>query len=88
MPGAMSISVASLTFQFRVDDWPRSMVAGSAVNRTVGFGGGGAGVTTGGGGGGGGGAGTGFLQPVAIRNRDSANSTRLTFRLFILNFAS
>jgi uncharacterized spore protein YtfJ len=65
---SMEMLPASVTFQVSVDDWPRSIDEGSAVNAvTLGAGGGGGGgagfSTTGAGGGGGGGAF--FLQPAA-----------------------
>jgi len=58
--------LASVTLQLSVDDWPRSIDDGSAVNAVMlGAGGGGGGCTTGAGGGGGGGGGAFFLQPPA-----------------------
>jgi hypothetical protein len=71
----MDISVALLMDQLNVDDWPRSMVDGSAVKllmvarETLGA------VAASCGGGGGGGGGTFFLQPgatTAIVNTSSA----------------
>jgi hypothetical protein len=58
--------LASVAVQVSVDDWPRSIDEGSAVNDVMlgAAGGGGAGAATGGGGGGGGG-GAFFLQPAA-----------------------
>jgi hypothetical protein len=87
-PGAIEVSVALLTDHRSVEDWPRSIVEGSALNCEIaGFGGGGGGGFTGGGGGGGGGA-TGFLHPDANRNRENPNNRMLILRFFILNFAS
>jgi len=66
MPLSMEVLLALVTFQVNVDDWPRSIDEGSAVNAVMvgAAGGGGAGFSTGGGGGGGGG-GAFFLQPAA-----------------------
>jgi hypothetical protein len=87
--GLIVTSVASLTVHRSVEDCPRSMVEGSAVNCTVGaFGGGGASVCAGGGGGGGGGGAAFFLQPAANRNIDNAKSAMLILLLFILYLAS
>jgi hypothetical protein len=63
---SMETLVASDTFQLRVDDWPRSIEEGSAVNDVTpgAAGGGGAGTSFTGGGGGGGGAAF-FLHPAA-----------------------
>jgi hypothetical protein len=58
--------VASEMVQFNVDDWPRSIDDGSAVNElTPGAGVGAGAETAAGGGGGGGGGGAFFLQPAA-----------------------
>lgn len=82
------MSVALLTDHRSVEDWPRSIVDGSATNCEIaGFGGGGAGFGFGGGGGGGGGGGS-FLHPAATRNRENPNNEMLILRLFILTFAS
>ena len=76
----MVMSVAPVTDQLKVDDWPRSIVEGSAVKLLiVGFEileGGGADVVFDGGGGGGGG-GVFFLQPGANAINVSANSNAL-----------
>ena len=85
IPGAIETSVASLTDQRKLADWPRSMVPGSTENCRAGLGGGG-GVGVGvAGGGGGGGAGTGFLQPAANRIKETESNTALIFRLVIVN---
>jgi len=84
---SMEMLVASVTFQLNVDDWPRSIDEGSAVNAaTVGAagGGGGAGFSTGGGGGGGGG-GAFFLQPAANIANVRQMPMVLIFRLFNMN---
>jgi hypothetical protein len=73
------MSVALLMDQLRVDDWPRSIVDGSAVKLLI------AGRSTlatvsaaaGAGGGGGGGGGTFFLHPEANAISTSANNTAL-----------
>jgi hypothetical protein len=75
--------------QRKVEDWPRWMVLGSAVNwLTVGaLGAGGAGVgagCTGGGGGGGGGAV--FLHPAAHIASASAIPITVIFRLLNMNY--
>jgi hypothetical protein len=84
------MSVASLTSQRKVADCPRSMVLGSAVNAEIlgALGGGGISFTSGLGGGGGGGGGAFFLQPSAIKNRETASNATLMFRLLILKLAS
>jgi hypothetical protein len=83
------MSVASLTSQRNVADWPRSMALGSAEKEIPGaLGGGGTSFTSGLGGGGGGGGGAFFLQPAATRNRETASIATLMFRLLILKLAS
>jgi hypothetical protein len=70
----MDMSVAPLMDQLNVDDWPFSMVDGSAVKLLM------AGLITGAGGvgleagGGGGGGGTFFLHPGASTNNVSTSS--------------
>jgi hypothetical protein len=74
MPWSIDISVAPLIDQLKVDDWPLSMVEGSAVKllmtglATVGA------VTGAEAGGGGGGGGTFFLHPGANTNKLSTSS--------------
>jgi len=80
-----------VTSQRKVEDWPRWMEVGSAVNwATVGALGAGAGggTTTGAGGGGGGGGGAFFLQPAANIASESAIQMTPIFRLLNMNFAS
>jgi hypothetical protein len=76
-PLSMDMSVAPLMDQLKVDDWPRSMVVGSAeklaITGLATLGGGGV-VLVATGGGGGGGGGTFFLQPDANRNRISSSN--------------
>jgi hypothetical protein len=81
---SMEMLVASVTFQFKVDDWPRSMDEGSAANAATVGAAGGAGVSTftGGGGGGGAGGGTFFLQPAANIANVRQMPMVLIFRLF------
>jgi hypothetical protein len=75
------------TVQLSIDDWPRTMDAGSAPNWVTdgagGGGGGAGGVTTGGGGGGG--AWTFFLHPPANIARESAKVMRVICRLLNMN---
>ncbi len=78
-----------VTSQRRVDDWPRWMELGSAVNCAIvgaGGGGGGGGGCTGGGGGGGGG--TFFLHPPANIASETARQITVIFRLLNMNIAS
>jgi hypothetical protein len=79
-----------LTSHRRVEDWPRWMEVGSALNwatvGATGFTGSGAGAAAGGGGGGGGGAF--FLQPAANIASDSAIQRTIHFRLLNMNYAS
>ena len=79
--------VAPVTFQFSVDDWPRSIDVGSAVNdaTTGAAGGGGAGCSTGAGGGGGGGGGAFFLQPAANIASVRQIPIEVILRLFSMN---
>jgi hypothetical protein len=83
----MEMALASVTFQFSVDDWPRSIDEGSAVNAVMlgaAGGGGGAGCSfTGIGGGGGGGAF--FLQPAANIANVRQMPMLLILRLFNMN---
>ncbi len=78
------------TSQRKVEDWPRWIEVGSAVNCEMvgGLGAGGFVVSTGWGGGGGGGGGAFFLQPAA--NIASASVIQMTviFRLLNMNNAS
>jgi hypothetical protein len=87
MPLSIATLPASVTFQLSVDDWPRSIDDGSAVNEVIlgaGGGGGGAGFSaTGGGGGGGGGAF--FLQPAANIANVRQMPMVLILRLFNMN---
>ncbi|HWC00720.1 MAG TPA: hypothetical protein VG672_28635 [Bryobacteraceae bacterium] len=70
-----------------MEDWPRSIELGSALNCTiVGFAGG-AGFSAGGGGGGGGG-GTFFLQPAANNAKRIPIQMTLICRFLNMNFAS
>jgi hypothetical protein len=79
-----------LTSQRSVEDWPRWMEVGSALNcatvGATGFTGAGAGAGAGGGGGGGGGAF--FLQPAANIANESAIQRTVNFRLLNMNIAS
>jgi hypothetical protein len=85
----MAILVASPTPQFRVEDWPRSIDVGSAVNElTVGAAGGGAGAGAGAGAGGGGGGGAFFLQPAANIDNIRQMPMVLILRLFNMNSKS
>jgi len=80
-----------VTSQRKVEDWPRWMEVGSAVNwDTVGARGGtGLGASgAGAGGGGGGGGGAFFLQPAANIASESAIQMTPIFRLLNMNFAS
>src|SRR5215475_13400209 len=79
-----------LTSQRKVEDWPRWIDVGSALNcDTVGAaGGGGAGAGAGAGGGGGGGGGAFFLQPAANIASESAIQMTVNFRLLNMNIAS
>jgi hypothetical protein len=80
-----------VTSQRNVDDCPRWMEVGSAVNcATVGaLGAGGLAVSaTGAGGGGGGGGGAFFLQPAENIASDRAIPTAAIFRFLNMNFAS
>ena len=74
--------VAFATAQRKVDDWPRSIEAGSAVNVSMrggcGFGGGGGGASTIGAGGGGGAAATFFLHPAVASKSVAANTVALS----------
>jgi hypothetical protein len=85
-----TLVTAPVTSQRNVDDWPRWIELGSAVNcATVGAAGGGAaGGAAGGGGGGGGGAGTFFLHPVAKIASANARQMTYNFRLLNMNIAS
>jgi hypothetical protein len=76
-----------VTVQLIVDDWPRTIALGSAVNCvTAGAGGGGGGGGTSTlGGGGGGGAGAFFLQPPANITSESANVISVICRLLNMN---
>jgi uncharacterized membrane protein len=84
---SMEMLLALVTFQLSVDDWPRSIDEGSAVNAAmVGAAGGGGGVTTAtGGGGGGGGGGAFFLQPAANIANVRQIPMVLIFRLSNMN---
>src|SRR5579864_5616362 len=79
--------VAFATLHRKVDDWPRSMVAGSAANVSMrggcglGAGGGGGGCSTFGGGGGA--AATFFLHPAVARKSVAANTAALSVLRFI-----
>ena len=74
----MLVSVELLTDQRSVDDWPGSILLGSAVKLLMtGLETDGVGGSVRDGGGGGGGGGTGFLQPDANTNNVSASSTAL-----------
>jgi hypothetical protein len=79
-----------VTSQRRVEDWPRWMFVGSALNCATdgaegGGGGGGGGVTTGAGAGGGA---TFFLQPPAKMASDNASPITVNFRLLSMNILS
>ncbi len=78
--------VAFATDQRKVDDWPRSIEAGSAAKVSMrggwGLGGGGGGLDFGAGGGGGAAA-TFFLHPAAARKSVAANTAALSVLLFI-----
>jgi hypothetical protein len=77
------------TSQRNVEDWPRWIELGSAVNEaTVGAEGFGAGAGAGAGAGGGGGGGAFFLQPAANIASIIARPTQLIFRLLNMNYAS
>jgi len=84
---SMATLVAFVTFQVRVDDWPRSIDEGSAANDAmVGAAGAGGGATVGvGGGGGGGGGGAFFLQPAANIANVRQRPMVLIFRLSNMN---
>jgi uncharacterized membrane protein len=84
---SMEMLVASVTVQFSVDDWPRSIDEGSAANAVMlGAAGGGGGVTAAGaGGGGGGGGGAFFLQPAANIANNMLKQKILIFRLSNMN---
>ena len=77
--------VALATLHRKVDDWPRSMVAGSASNVAMrggwGFGGGGGGGLDRRGGGGGGAAATFFLHPAVASKSVAANTAALSVLL-------
>jgi hypothetical protein len=84
---SIDVLVASVTVQVSVDDCPRSIDEGSAVNEpTVGAdGGGGAGAGAGAGAGGGGGGGAFFLHPARNIARNRLKQTIVIFRLFNIN---
>src|SRR5512142_1419848 len=85
----MVMLVAFATDQRKVDDWPRSIEAGSAENVSMrggcGFGGGG-GASTLGAGGGGGAAATFFLHPEATSKSVAANTVAPSVLTFIRIF--
>lgn len=84
-----TLVVSPAISQRKVEDWPRWMVLGSAVNwLTVGALGAGAGlgVSTGCGGGGGGGGGAFFLHPAANIASASAIPITVIFRLLNMNY--
>jgi hypothetical protein len=85
-----TLVTAPETCQRRVEDWPRCMVPGSAVNCVIpGAGGGGGGGTgAGAGAGGGGGGGTFFLQPEANIASEHAKQMIVIFLLPNMNIAS
>ena len=87
MPLSIKVLVAPVTLQFSVDDWPRSIDVGSAVNdaTTGAAGGGGAGCSTGAGGGGGGGGGAFFLQAAANMASVRQIPIEVILRLFSMN---
>jgi hypothetical protein len=77
------------TSQRNVEDWPRWIVLGSAVNEaTVGAAGLGGGGASGFAAGGGGGGGAFFLHPAANIASTIASATQLIFRLLNMNYAS
>jgi hypothetical protein len=73
-----------------VDDWPRWIDAGSAVNCVIcgAAGGGGVAAAGAGGGGGGGGGGTFFLQPAPTSAKASAIAMTINFHLLNMNIFS
>jgi hypothetical protein len=76
-----------VTSQRKVEDWPRWMLDGSAVNcETTGAAGGGGVSFTGAGGGGGGGGGAFFLQPAANIINNNAIPTNVMFRLLNMKY--
>ena len=82
IPLLMETSSAPSTTQRRVEDWPRSIVEGSATRVAIV----GAGTTLSStGGGGGGGAGMRFLHPPAASNRARANKLNAMYRLVIFS---
>jgi hypothetical protein len=87
-----TLDTSPVTSQRRVEDWPRWMAVGSAVNwETTGAGllGGGAGaLSTGAGGGGGGGGGAFFLQPAANIASENAIARTVILRFLNMNIAS
>jgi hypothetical protein len=82
--------VCPVTVHRSVDDWPRWIDAGSAVNWVIcGAAGAGGGVTgAGAGGGGGGGGGTFFLQPAPTSANASAIPMTVNFHLLNMNILS
>ena len=88
IPLSMEMLLASVTFQLKVEDWPRSIEEGSATNRVMlGAAGGGAGAAAGGGGGGGGGGGAFFLHPAANNANIRQTPMVLIFRLSNMNLS-
>ena len=84
MLGVIVTLVALATDHLNVEDCPRSIDAGTALNTEMtGFGGGGALSFVTGGGGGGGADATFFLQAAAKSRKQNPTASNVTFRLVI-----
>jgi len=82
--GWIVMLVAFSTDHRSVEDWPRTIDAGEAVNDAItGLGGGGALSLVEGGGGGGGTAATFFLHAEANRRKQNPTASKVIFRLVI-----